>query len=861
MKKTLISIFLTLLLISTLCLSNTFAQDYRKLDLPEGAKLRLGKGWISGNIEYSPNGHRIAVASSVGIWIYNANTYAEVALLTGHTGPVRSVAFSPDSKKLVSGGDDGAARLWDVRTGQLLRTYKGHTAVTRAFRANEGQAVPVRSVTFSPDGKTIASGGDDEDVVLWATDTGQLLHNLTLRSPGAFYLLGGPDPIYSVAFSPDGSKVVNTNGSYIYIWDVTTGKPLMKSTDTSSSSLYSVKFSSDGIILATGSSHGKVQLWGARTGKLWQTLRRSRISRDDVNSVAFSPDGKILVSSGSDDTVDFWDTSTGEHLRTLHGHTSSVLGVSFSPNGRTIVSVSWTEIRFWNADTGRQKHIITGHTNSIHSVSFSPDGRTLATGDFGSNIHLWNANTGAHKQTLTGHTATVRSVAFSPDGNTLASGSFDETVRLWDVATSELKQTLTRHGDAVQVVAFSPDGNTLASGDQDDIIRLWDVATGELQQYFDTGSTWVYSIDFSPDGATLVEASAGKSSGDIELWHLRTNRRLKYLVRSSDTYTVTFSPDGSTIAGGAKTDVMLWDTRSGELLHKLTGHTGRILNVAFSPDGETLATTGSDRTVRLWNARTGSHLRTLRGHMGLIFGLDFSPDGSILASGSNDGTVMLWQLTPSGHRTPQTNLTVDVNGDGKINKTDLLRVVKVLGKKSTKKIRVDVNGDGLVDVADLLLVIEHLDNPEVAAAPANRENVASLNPAMLSAYLDLLRAQNDGTLAYAQVISFLENLLAAAKPESTLLLANYPNPFNPETWIPYQLAGPGEVMLTIYAVNGTLIRTLALGHQPAGRYHSRSRAAYWDGCNEAGEPVASGVYFYMLTVGDFTATRKMSILK
>ena len=185
-KKALVSAFSTFLLISTFYLSSTIAEEYRTLNLPEVAKLRLGKGWVSGNIEYSPNGHRIAVASSIGVWIYNAYTYAEVALLTGHTGPVRSVAFSPDSKKLVSGGDDGTARLWDVKTGQLLRTYEGHTAVAKAFHRNEGQAVPVRSVAFSPDGKTIASGGDDERVLLWATDTGQLLHTLGGLRAGQF---------------------------------------------------------------------------------------------------------------------------------------------------------------------------------------------------------------------------------------------------------------------------------------------------------------------------------------------------------------------------------------------------------------------------------------------------------------------------------------------------------------------------------------------------------------------------------------------------------------------------------------------------------------------------------------------------
>ena len=275
---------------------------------------------------------------------------------------------------------------------------------------------------------------------------------------------------------------------------------------------------------------------------------------------------------------------------------------------------------------------------------------------------------------------------------------------------------------------------------------------------------------------------------------------------------------------------------------------------------KTLVSVGNQE-IRLWDVDTGERKDALWGHTGLVNGVAFAPDGNTLVSGSWDGTVMLWQLTPSGPQTPQTNLTVDVNGDGKVNRTDLIWVVNALGRKTNQKIRVDVNGDGIVDVADLLLVVEHLDDPKVAAAPANREIVASLNPTMLSASLDILRAQNDGTLAYAQAIRFLESLLAAAKPESTVLLANYPNPFNPETWIPYHLANPSEVTITIYDTRGTVVRRLDLGHQREGYYTSQSRAAYWDGRNIVGERVASGVYFYQLTAGDFTATRKMLITK
>ena len=203
----------------------------------------------------------------------------------------------------------------------------------------------------------------------------------------------------------------------------------------------------------------------------------------------------------------------------------------------------------------------------------------------------------------------------------------------------------------------------------------------------------------------------------------------------------------------------------------------------------------------------------------------------------------------------------DINADGTVNKTDLLLLVAALGENPPTNSRTDVNGDGAVNVADLLLVIENLNDPVNAAAPSSKDTTTSLDPAMVTRYLNTLHAESDGSHKYQQAISFLQSLLAVTLPDKTQLLANYPNPFNPETWIPYQLAKDTDVTLHIYAVNGTLVRTLALGHQPVGMYQRRSRAAYWDGRNALGEPVASGVYFYTFTAGDFTATRKMLIQK
>ena len=212
----------------------------------------------------------------------------------------------------------------------------------------------------------------------------------------------------------------------------------------------------------------------------------------------------------------------------------------------------------------------------------------------------------------------------------------------------------------------------------------------------------------------------------------------------------------------------------------------------------------------------------------------------------------------------ETSTTIpawDVNEDGKTDIIDLVLVATVLGTNSPEDPRLDVNGDGIVNIQDLVLVATHFGETAGAAAPALVAFPGRLTPETLQQVLDLLRTQNDGSLAFQRAIANLEQLLAALMPKETALLANYPNPFNPETWIPYQLAEPAEVTLRIYAINGELVRTLALGHQPAGIYQTRTRAAYWDGKNAFGEPIASGIYFYTLTTSEFTSTRKMLIRK
>ena len=267
-------------------------------------------------IAYSPDGTRLAVAGSIWIWIYDAQTSEELNLLTGHTDYVNSVSFSPDGNTLASGSGDRTIRLWDVETGDPIRTLTGHTH-------------SVRSVSFSPDGNTLASGSWDGTLRLWNAETGDPIRTLT----------GHTGDVHNVSFSPDGNTLASGGGGWdetIRLWEVATGAPirtLIGHTDY----VNSVSFSPDGNTLASGSDDRTIRLWDVSTGDPIRTL--TGYTRQ-VESVSFSPDGNTLASGSADDTVRLWEVNTGELIRTLIGHTSDVNSVSFSPDGNTLASGS-----------------------------------------------------------------------------------------------------------------------------------------------------------------------------------------------------------------------------------------------------------------------------------------------------------------------------------------------------------------------------------------------------------------------------------------------------------------------------------------------------------------------------------------
>ncbi|WP_371151413.1 NACHT domain-containing protein [Buchananella felis] len=499
-----------------------------------------------------------------------------------------------------------------------------------------GHTSPVFSGAYSPDGTTILTTSYDNTARIWDTHTGQALHTLT----------GHTSPVFSGAYSPDGTTILTTSwDGTARIWDTHTGQALHTLTGHTSP-VFSGAYSPDGTTILTTSDDNTARIWDTHTGQALHTLTGHT---NRVRFGAYSPDGTTILTTSYDNTARIWDTHTGQALHTLTGHTNRVTSGAYSPDGTTILTTSWDgTARIWDTHTGQALHTLTGHTNRVTSGAYSPDGTTILTTSDDNTARIWDTHTGQALHTLTGHTNRVRFGAYSPDGTTLLTTSYDNTARIWDTHTGQALHTLTGHTSPVFSGAYSPDGTTILTTSADNTARIWDTHTGQALHTLTGHTNTVFSGAYSPDGTTILTTSADNTA---HIWDAKTGQALHTLTGHTNTvFSGAYSPDGTTLLttswdGTARIwdgTARIWDAKTGQALHTLTGHTNRVTSGAYSPDGTTILTTSWDGTARIWDATTGQTIHTLTGHTDWVEFGTYSPDGTTILTTSDDNTAHIW---------------------------------------------------------------------------------------------------------------------------------------------------------------------------------------------------------------------------
>jgi WD40 repeat protein/serine/threonine protein kinase len=591
-----------------------------------------------------PGGERLASAGGDGtIAIWNSRTGAVIQTFQAHTASVVSVAFHPDGKHLASRGADLNLKVWDLTaTGQAVFTER--CDLTRKFGSSY-------TVAFSPDGRLLAAGSGGT-VRVWDWKTRQVLHTFAGHEKSAI----------SVAFSRDGRWLASAStGEGVNLWDIQTEGSPLRTFLAPPHPVSALAFSPDGGRLAEASLNRKVRLWDTATRELRHTLSHD----GTVQGVAFSPDGSRLASVGEEKIVRVWDATTGRELLGLRGHTGGCGCVAFSPDGLRLASASKDKtIRVWDAtplreDERQETFTFTGHGDEIRTVAVSPDGRIASAGN-GTPVKVWNPATGEVDVEFNAHAVTVFCLAWHPDGERIACASWDgrvHTVEVFDTRTGKPLFPLSS-GLTCFAMSFSPDGRYLVTGAGNGALQVWDAGTGKEVGTLGTHDQDIRGVVFSPIGGHLASASG---DGIVKLWDATNLGDATRPDRKKDarhtltarvpgpSLNVAFSPDGERLAtGGEKSLVNIWDVKTGMGLQTLPGHNGFVYTVAFSHDGRWIASGSEDSTVKIWDGRSGELVRNFRGHTGIVASVAFSPDGRRLVSGSRDHTVKVWDVSKLG---------------------------------------------------------------------------------------------------------------------------------------------------------------------------------------------------------------------
>jgi WD40 repeat protein len=606
----------------------------------------------------------------------------------------RYISFSEDGKTLLTAGDGPAIRSWDVATGKQIQK-------------KELKQIEPPWQLVSPDGKLVVNE-QNKQFVVWEVVTAKELAHIPMPE----------HQVIRMALSPDARTLAlqtyDIKSHSVSLWDVATGKERCQLSGHKifSSSLL---FSPDGKILATASNDGKVRFWDSITGNELQQIK------EPGTTLTFSRDGKTLATAGK--IVRLWDVPNGQARATLSGNgVGYIYSLAFTPNDTQLAAGTQEEIILW--DLATRKLVRRWASRGNYRLTFSPDGRTLVSLG-GRGMRLWDVASGRPLHSYPGHQGDVASIAFSPDGKLLVSNSWDEkTLRLWETTTGELLRVFPGHENYARTVVFSPDGNSILSGGGDGTLRLWETATGKELRKFpiqavnpEDGKPHVKSVRFSADGQRVTASSmAGDTiphfqvdtlniaTGDL-ITH-QTSRRDPSCLTSDGGAFITGAPDGlvvqdtatgrellripeklwdpsafspdrrilaASICGppppgwmgrGDVEALTLWETAAGRFCLRI--QTGPFAQLTFSPDGRLLATAGRE-AITIFEVAAGKEClripcpekyRSVFGDS-FVSCAAFSPNSRKLATGLADTTILVWDLTPGVNRAELAKLDVD----------------------------------------------------------------------------------------------------------------------------------------------------------------------------------------------------------
>jgi RNA polymerase sigma factor (sigma-70 family) len=656
--------------------------------LPPGAIMRLGTArlrqpvWVTA-LAFTADGKQLVSASNHVIRVWDAATGKEVRQLEAIN--TMGLAVSPLGKVMAS-AQNSNIQVWDVATGKPKFTR--HT--------------PGFAVAISPDGRVLATGGRtrrfgvDPPVELWDLRTGNKLRSLSGSMYQVFGLAFSPNGKSLAAvtcgdsgFSPPKSARKSARPQIVRLWDVEAGK--LQELDGHAGGATSLAFSPDRKVLATGGHDGALIWWDSATRKQLRKIKLvedvyyhrkgNGIDRGGIHALAFAPNGKTIASANHDGTVRLFEAATGKQLQVLRGHAHSVACVAFSPNGKVLASGSKdTTVRLWDTTTGALLNPRAGHDGGVASVLVSADGKRAVSAGHDRTLRIWDLTTARELRTVRDFKSAIHGVALSPDGKIIAVGMEDGNIQLRHAVSGAILRELKGHSGVVRSLSFSPDGKTLASaspsGKDSNLpakealrsLRIWDVATGrELPRIDGTRNDWY--ARFSPDGKWLASYERAVVLRDPATG--KEQRRFDSLI------DFAFHPDGKSIvgwttapragrAGGGiaqgKGMVQVSRLADGAELYGFEGpqrppFIGGLF--VLSPDARLLAMAVSEsgswevNVLRIWEMATGKIRRTLKGHGGAVTGCVFSPDGRLVLTASSDATVLVWDLGVQSEQKPK----------------------------------------------------------------------------------------------------------------------------------------------------------------------------------------------------------------